>query len=178
MFVKKFYISDTHFRHGRILAMQPRPFATIDEHDEAIVQRWNSVVGPDDIVFHLGDFAFRLGDRFDKLHWLFSRLRGRKYLILGNHDIDNRGEIHPHLAALDWAAPPRHALRTKDGGREVYMSHYACRTWPCQSYGAVHFYGHSHGHLPGAGLSRDVGVDLPDVDFTPRTFDELTRGML
>ncbi|MCW5710614.1 hypothetical protein [Shinella sp.] len=177
MFVQKFYIADTHFRHERILTLQPRPFPSIDAHDNAIVERWNAVVRDDDIVYHLGDFAFRLGERFDKLHWLFSRLKGRKHLVLGNHDVTSRGEIHPHLAALDWAAPPAHALRTRDGGREIYLSHYACRTWPCQHYGAVHFYGHSHGHLPGTGLSRDVGVDLPDVDFTPRTFDELTKEM-
>lgn len=176
-FVRKFYVSDTHFRHERIIAMQPRPFASIREHDEFIVDRWNSVVRDDDIVYHLGDFAFRLGERQDHLFWLFSRLRGRKYLIIGNHDVDNRGNLHPALASLEWAAPPQHALRTQDGGRAIWLAHYAARTWPCQHYGSVHFYGHSHGKLPGIGLSRDVGVDMPDVVFTPRMFEELTKDM-
>ena len=43
--------------------------------------------------------------------------------------------------------------------------------------GAFHFYGHAHGALAGIGRSRDVGVDMPDVAFRPRTFAELTRGM-
>lgn len=178
MFVNKFYIADTHFFHRRILAMCGRPFASIDEHDEAIVSRWNSVVRDDDIVYHLGDFAFHLGLNSERIRGLFFRLKGRKHLIIGNHDVDKRGDLHPTLAGLDWAARPEHALRTKDGGHDVWLSHYAARTWPCSGYGAVHFFGHSHGKLPGVGRSRDVGVDLPDVDFTPRTFDELTKGMI
>lgn len=176
-FRKKFYISDTHLLHERLLDMQPRAFLNIEEHDEHIVTCWNSVVGDGDLVYHLGDFAFALSRNGDRVRELFDRLKGEKYLILGNHDLDKRGNVHPALAALGWAAPPTHALRTKDGGRDVYMSHYAGRTWPSQRYGAIHFYGHSHGRLPGIGLSRDVGVDLEDVDFTPRTFQELTKGM-
>jgi calcineurin-like phosphoesterase family protein len=59
-FVRKFYVSDTHFLHANILTMQPRPFGSIEEHDEHLIRTWNSVVGADDIVYHLGDFAFSL----------------------------------------------------------------------------------------------------------------------
>ncbi|NKQ88180.1 hypothetical protein [Rhizobium ruizarguesonis] len=178
MFVQKYYISDTHFGHERLISMQPRPFSAIDEHDEYIVESWNSVVGVHDIVYHLGDFAFNLARDADRVRGIFGRLNGRKYLLIGNHDVDKRGNLHPTLAALEWAARPEHALRIKDCGKDLWLSHYAARTWPCSGYGSVHFYGHSHGKLPGVGLSRDVGVDMPDVDFTPRTFAELTRGMI
>lgn len=177
-FVRKFYISDTHLMHERMLSMQPRPFATIEEHDETIIDRWNAVVGDEDIVYNLGDFAFGLAKNSDRVREVFGRLKGRKYLIIGNHDVDKRGNLHPALASLDWAARPEHAMRTKDGGHEVFLSHYAARTWPCSGYGSFHFFGHSHGKLPGVGRSRDVGVDLPDVGFQPRTFAELTKGMI
>ncbi|OLP54838.1 hypothetical protein BJF92_13595 [Rhizobium rhizosphaerae] len=177
MFVRKFYVSDTHLLHERLLDMQPRPFLSIEEHDEHIVKCWNSVVGDHDHVYHLGDFAFALSRNGDRVRELFSRMKGRKYLIIGNHDVTKKGDLHPTLAALDWAARPEHALRTRDGGRDVYMSHYAGRTWPSQHHGAIHFYGHSHGRLPGYGLSRDVGVDVEDVAFTPRSFTELTKNM-
>ena len=177
MFVKKFYISDTHLGHERLLAMQPRPFSTIEEHDEYLIMAWNDVVRDEDIVYHLGDFAFSLSRDADRIREIFGRLNGRKYLVIGNHDTDKKGNLHPTLASLNWAARPEHALRTCDGGRDVYMSHYAGRTWPSQHHGAVHFYGHSHGRLPGHGLSRDVGVDVDDVAFTPRTFAELTASM-
>lgn len=177
MFVSKYYISDTHLGHERLLDMQPRAFSSIDEHDEHIIQRWNSVVRDTDHVYHLGDFAFSLSRNAERMKEIFERLNGRKYLVIGNHDTDKKGRLHPTLAALDWAARPEHALRTRDGDRDVYMSHYAARTWPGQHYGGVHFFGHSHGRMPSYGLSRDVGVDVPDVDFTPRTFSELTATM-
>ncbi|TBA24696.1 metallophosphoesterase [Rhizobium ruizarguesonis] len=176
-FVKKFYVSDTHLGHERMLSMQPRPFSTIEEHDEYIVAAWNSVVGDDDIIYHLGDFAFNLSRDADRIRTIFARLKGRKFLVIGNHDVDKRGNLHSTLASLDWAARPEHALRVKDGGRDLWLSHYAARSWPSQHYGAVHFYGHSHGKLPGVGRSRDVGVDMPDVFFQPRLFSELTASM-
>jgi hypothetical protein len=78
---------------------------------------------------------------------------------------------------ISWAAAPSHAIETTDAGQRLYLHHYACRTWPAQHYGSHHFYGHSHGNLPPLGKSRDVGVDLPDVDFMPRTFAELTASL-
>ncbi|MDE8762563.1 hypothetical protein PZB21_25660 [Rhizobium sp. CBK13] len=161
-----------------MLAMQPRPFGSIDEHDEFIIEAWNSVVAEQDIVYHLGDFAFSLSRDADRIRAIFARLKGRKYLCIGNHDIDKRGNLHPTLASLDWAARPEHAIRTTDGGHDLWLSHYAARSWPSQRSGSYHFFGHSHGKLLGVGRSRDVGVDMSDVDFTPRTFAELTRGMI
>jgi calcineurin-like phosphoesterase family protein len=176
-FVKKFYISDLHFLHERILKLQPRPFSSIDEHDEHIIANWNAVVGDEDRVYILGDFAMQLDKQADKVRWLFSRLKGRKYLVIGNHDVDEDGHLHPTLAALDWAERPEFMSYTNDGGKRLVLCHYGIREWQWKSSGGVHFYGHAHGKLPGLGLSRDVGVDLPDVAFTPRLFDFLTKNM-
>ena len=178
MFVKKFYISDTHFGHGLMLLPEAcgRPFRDTGEMDEAMIARWNAVVGAGDIVYHLGDFAMGLGDEA-RVRGIFHRLRGRKILVLGNHDFKRPGIVHPTLAGLEWAAPPIPAMETTDDGHRVYLSHYAHRTWPGAQKGAFHFYGHCHGELPAMGRSRDVGVDCRDVAFRPRTFKELTRGM-
>jgi len=54
-----FFTSDTHFGHGGALGLYRRPFASVDVMNEAIVERWNETVGPDDDVWHLGDFAIR-----------------------------------------------------------------------------------------------------------------------
>lgn len=175
-FVKKFYIADTHFLHANILAMQPRPFSSIEEHDEHLVGQWNLVVGENDICYHLGDFAFSLTEKADRVRWLFHRLNGRKYLIYGNHDLRG-GILHPTIAALPWAARPEGLMFVDDEGQKLVLSHYAQRSWQWQHKGGWHFYGHAHGNLPSLGRSRDVGVDLPDVLFTPSTFSELTRRM-
>ncbi|MDX0165802.1 hypothetical protein GOC43_28895 [Sinorhizobium meliloti] len=175
-YVRKFYVADTHFNHANIVSMQPRPFSTIEEHDEAIVTRWNAVVGDTDVVYHLGDFALGLNNP-GRIREIFNNLNGRKYLVYGNHDVRRDGGMHPTVAGLEWAARPEALMFIKDDGQHVVLSHYAQRCWQGRSKGAWHFYGHAHGRLPSEGRSRDVGVDVPDVDFTPRTFKELTKGM-
>ncbi|MBX3576272.1 MAG: hypothetical protein KF723_03615 [Rhizobiaceae bacterium] len=174
-FTTKRYIADLHLGHVSIIANCNRPFLSTDEMDAEIVRRWNAVVGKDDLTYILGDYG-RPGKDVLAFRRLFHSLAGRKVLILGNHDVDSKGQVLPEIARLPWAAPPTHLLETKDGGRRVILSHYAMRVWPASHYGSVHFFGHSHGRLPGVGLSRDVGVDMPDVAFTPRTYVELTRG--
>ena len=53
-----FFTSDTHFGHSKIIDYCKRPFSSIEEHDKTLIQNWNNVVGQDDTVFHLGDFAY------------------------------------------------------------------------------------------------------------------------
>ena len=68
-----FVTSDTHFGHDRKFLYSPRGFKSIQEHDEAIIQNWNSVVEPDDTVYHLGDVM--LGDNEHGMECL-KRLNG------------------------------------------------------------------------------------------------------
>jgi calcineurin-like phosphoesterase family protein len=79
--------SDTHFFHENILKYCNRPFGSIEEMNEGLVKNWNSVVKPDDHVYHLGDFCF---GNVEKWNWCLEpgRLNGHIHLILGNHDPD------------------------------------------------------------------------------------------
>lgn len=173
-YVNKFYISDTHFAHDMIIGLCDRPFSSVAEMDEKMVDAWNDVVGQNDIVYHLGDFCFGSPDYAAHI---FHQLRGRKILILGNHDVDRKGHALKHLAALPWEIPPTPVLSTTDEGKHLFLSHYAHRQWPGSNRGSFHFYGHSHGQLYQHGPSRDVGVDLSDVHFQPRTFKHLTANI-
>lgn len=74
-------ISDTHFNHTNIIQYCGRPFANAELMDEVLVDNWNDTVKDQDIVYHLGDVYFGEDGR-DTL----SKLKGRKRLILGNHD--------------------------------------------------------------------------------------------
>ena len=78
-----FFVSDTHFGHTNIMKYCNRPFTSIEEHDRTIIERWNEKVGSDDIIFHLGDFAFASEKRIKEI---LEQLNGKKYLIFGNHD--------------------------------------------------------------------------------------------
>jgi calcineurin-like phosphoesterase family protein len=80
-----FIISDTHFNHKTITTFEPSRMTRMmidghDDHTEWIVENWNNTVKPDDVVLHLGDFAFK------GIQDLNGRLNGKKILILGNHD--------------------------------------------------------------------------------------------
>jgi calcineurin-like phosphoesterase family protein len=79
------FIADTHFGHKNIINYENRPFNNIEEMDEAIISNWNSVVDKEDIIYHLGDFAF--SHNKEELKILLERLNGRKVLIMGNHDL-------------------------------------------------------------------------------------------
>ena len=156
---RTFFTSDSHFGHASILSERfdrPRPFASIEQHDEALVAAWNAVVRPDDIVWHLGDFAWKCS--LDYAAGIFARLRGRKRLVRGNHDL----RLGEHLG---WDGPVVDVKRVfiQDPGMPEsvagWLSHYAHRTWPNAHHGDLHFYGHSHGSLPGTRTSLDVGVD-------------------
>lgn len=77
--------SDSHFWHENILKYCNRPFGSVEEMNEALVNNWNSVVKPDDHIYHLGDFCF---GNVEKWNWCLEpgRLNGHIHLILGNHD--------------------------------------------------------------------------------------------
>lgn len=173
-FVQHFFTGDTHFGHQKML--ENRPFSNTDEMDYYLIDAWNSVVRPDDIVWHLGDFSYHSADRTASI---FSHLRGRKRLILGNHDIGNDGSVRKHIAALSWDQPPTHYAEVQQGSpkERVILHHYAMRTWSASVHGSWHLYGHSHGRLAAYGRSRDCGVDCSDLGYGPATFANLTAGM-
>lgn len=86
---KTFLISDTHFGHSNIVTFlrkdgtKLRPWDNIKEHDEALIYNWNSVVKPEDKVYHLGDFGL---SNSTHLLRIVQALNGTKILIKGNHD--------------------------------------------------------------------------------------------
>ena len=78
-----FFTSDLHLSHQADFIWRPRGFANQKEMNEALVENWNSVVKPEDEVYHLGDFA--LND-IDAAIPYINRLNGTIRWILGNHD--------------------------------------------------------------------------------------------
>jgi calcineurin-like phosphoesterase family protein len=77
------FTADLHLGHGNIIEYSRRPFVDVESMNQALIQKWNSVVQPADTVWVLGDIA--LG-RIDESLALVSELHGRKLLLAGNHD--------------------------------------------------------------------------------------------
>jgi len=80
-----FFIADMHLGHANIIKHCDRPFSSVEEMDEHLISAWNKSVRPNDSVYILGDLIFRSTASPDSY---LSRLRGKKHLILGNHDKD------------------------------------------------------------------------------------------
>ncbi len=104
-----FVISDTHFGHENILKFKHsdgtmlRSFSSVEEMDEAMVENWNKIVSDSDIVYHLGDVYFGKGWQH------LDRLKGRKRLILGNHDNGKDERLHKNFQKiLMWRMFPEH----------------------------------------------------------------------
>ena len=155
-----FFTADTHFGDHRTINIQKRPFASVAAMDALLIERWNAVVAPDDIVWHLGDVARRPAD----VAALLARLHGTKHLLRGNNDPDAT------LAVPGWASVGDYAELEVDGHRLV-LCHYPFRSWNGQHKRALNLHGHSHGRLKPMPRQFDVGVDARD--FAPVRLDQL-----
>lgn len=79
-----FFTADQHFDHGQIIRHCKRPFPSVEEMNDCLLEKWNEVVGPFDTVFFLGDLVYGKGSR-SITYWL-DRLNGKIVFIRGNHD--------------------------------------------------------------------------------------------
>ena len=156
-----FFTADHHFGHANVIAFQDRPWPAIADHDAGLIDCWNAVVGPTDVVYHLGDFAYRTSR--EHAQSVFNRLNGVKHFIRGNHD-------KSWVDSLVWASVNDIAQVSEEGTR-IVLCHYAMRVWPGDRRGAVMLYGHSHGRLSGNSQSLDVGVDC--WGFTPESWSQI-----
>lgn len=159
------FTADTHFTHTNILKYCNRPFESIEEHDEILIQNWNRVVKPKEMVYHLGDvgFSFKAKNPY-RLITILQKLHGKIFLIRGNHD----GQA---MISADRFVSVKDVHTLKHQKQKLFLSHYSHRTWPGAYRGVPHLYGHSHGNLPDYGLSFDVGVD--NWNYTPISFDQV-----
>jgi calcineurin-like phosphoesterase family protein len=174
--MKTFFTSDTHFFHSNIIKYCLRPFADAHEMNEALIVNWNNVVTPDDVVYHLGDFAF--GD-VGGVNSVMQRLNFKHmHFIKGNHD----------KPFLNWYRTTSHGMGTKVTLHDSYLEtwidknqftlcHYAMRVWNQSHRGALHLYGHSHGTLLDDCNSKsfDVGVDCHN--FAPISLERVLHLM-
>ena len=177
--VNIWFTSDTHFGHRNILKFCNRPWDTVEEMDAALIENWNRVVKPEDIVFHLGDFAFATNGRWKEI---INSLNGHIYLIVGNHD-----ELrYPGHQTFDLFEGVASQLLLDIDGRYVYLNHYPflCYggVYRGPNYAVIQLYGHVHSNPNNENkdTSRldmtfpyqyDVGVD--NNNYYPVSWDQI-----
>ncbi len=127
---KIYVIADTHFNHQNIIKYCHRPFKDVTEMNKTIIDNWNQVVTNDDIVYHLGDFGF--GTK-EELQQIFEKLNGKKYLIMGNHDVRVGAKYYEESGFI------------KVYRKEYTINNYVLTHKPKEvSTGFINIYGHIH----------------------------------
>lgn len=138
-----FITSDTHFGHDREFLWGPRGFISHVEHDRQVIENWNSVIQPDDIVYHLGDVM--LGDTEYGMSCL-AQLNGQIKIIRGNHDTDRRWALYstlPNVECIGWAEVIKYKKY------QFYLSHHPTMTSnldkaPYLKMHLINLFGHTH----------------------------------
>lgn len=158
------FTSDSHLDHANIIKYSKRPFASVDEMNEKLIENINSRVKPDDRLFHLGDFAK------SRVAYFRNAINCKNImLILGNHDrIDYRTPLFSKVYDM-------YTFKTEIDGKpkSIVLCHYALKVWNKSHFGSWHLYGHSHGGLPDdeSAQAFDVGVDCHN--YCPISIDEV-----
>lgn len=179
--MRTFFTSDPHFFHTNIITFCGRPFLRDDGQPDqekmhtTLIERWNSVVTDDDLVYLLGDFSF--GPIVDS-RAIRQKLRGKIILIRGNHDRSKQQMLQLGFEEV------HNRLELKLDDKVVYLSHIPYTvsdphprkykpefTPPPPAFYHYWLCGHVHERWRRRGKIINVGVD--QWDFTPRTFEEL-----
>ena len=87
---KNFYIADWHYGHANIIAYDNRPFTSVAEMNETLIENWNKAVSPGDMVYVLGDMFWC---KSSEAVPVLEGLNGQKILVRGNHDRCNDGKF-------------------------------------------------------------------------------------
>lgn len=173
---KVWFTSDPHFMHKNILKYCKRPFKDVTQMNEALIANWNSVVGKDDLIICLGDFALGNEKECDKI---LKRLNGNKVLILGNHEKTVMSKEY-NRNHFNGGIYERLEIRVMDKEvsnefQDIILSHYTMFTWNKSHRGSWQLFGHVHGTLdnnPTLSPNQiDVGVD--SHDFTPISYEKV-----
>ena len=131
------YTADLHLGHTNVIRHCDRPFADADEMDAALIHNWNEKVHRNDTVYILGDFLFRPKRPVEEY---LSVLKGKKHLIIGNHD-----RFWMKKTDLNtWFVSVSPMLFISDGGQPATLCHYPMMSWPGMSRGGYMIYGHIH----------------------------------
>lgn len=163
-------ISDTHFGDSSFIGAEAaggkaaRGFQTVAEMDECLADNWNDQIGDGDTVYHLGDVYN--GDGWK----ILKKLKGRKHLILGNHD-------NPASAHLAGTFSSISLWKTFEDVKLVF-THLPLDLSDRSGLG-LRFRQNIHGHLhhKPCPTARHLCVSVEQTDYKPINFEELLASL-
>jgi calcineurin-like phosphoesterase family protein len=172
-----YFISDTHFNHkGSLLwnngTVRPQ-FASVDEMNELMIRNWNNTVKDNDIVYFLGDFAYKCSVR--SAEDIFRSLNGTKHLVKGNHDYKIATKFK------DWASisdinQVDYVDTVTDSKIEIILCHYPMISWRHSNHGSIHLHGHTHGSIQDKNLGvKRFDVSVECINYTPISIEDVVK---
>ena len=118
-----YFTSDLHFWHKNSIVYTNRPFETVEKMNEKLIEYWNKTVHANDEVYILGDVTMVRPGRATEI---ISQLKGRKYLLMGNHDYFAREkQFEPAACGIEWVKM-YHELILSSVGTRTAMAHTTC----------------------------------------------------
>lgn len=194
---KIYFTSDYHFFHSNVIIFDKRPFLfdetlgfphykdkdksnlDIVSMNETLIENWNNVVGPNDVVFYLGDLSWR---DMKSTKEITDRLNGKIYFIMGNHDdykLINSLDRFEMIA--DYIELWVQYGKDKNDRIQICLMHYPILQWNRKQHGSYMIHGHSHGNLMEFNSElynqkiMDVGCNL--INYEPIDFWEVKKIM-
>ncbi len=166
---RKFLIADTHLGDDIIIKLENRPFKNAKEQTDSIVEKWNSVVNEDDIVYVIGDFLHIGCDSYHMEQ--AKKLNGTKYLIRGNHDTET-DEFY--IKECGFAKVYDYPIIVDDFWIFSHEPMYINKYFPY-----ANIFGHVHDNPSYATFSsRHYCICVERTDYLPITFDDVKTAVL
>ena len=149
-----YFISDLHLGHKNILkySKDERPFATLEEHDQYIIDQINETVLKHDTLYILGDLAFGK----EALYHVKQLKVQNKVLVLGNHD---------KYSMVEYMAVGFSKIYGVVRYKEFILSHIPVHT--CQLEGRYNANIHGHLHTYDVDDPRYFNVNIDRLGFKP-----------
>lgn len=119
--------SDLHFLHNKEFLYKPRCFDSVEEMNEAIIERHNALVDDEDDVYICGDLCLGGGGEgaLSAAKYLIERLNGKLHIILGNHDTPARIKMYKTCKNI---VDIKYADMIHYKGYHFYLSHFPTLT--------------------------------------------------
>ena len=164
-----YFTSDLHLGHRSIISMKERPFADVDEMNRVLIANYNALVRKNDTVYILGDLSYRIP--VEEANKIISELKGRKTLIVGNHDRRYDPGMFDEICDFKTISV---------AGKNFSLMHYPMLSWPKSHYGSFMLHGHIHSdenynlqNRSDGVLRYDVGVDANQ--YSPVSVEQIIR---
>lgn len=167
-----FFSSDTHFQHNKPFIYEPRGFNSVDEMNEIIVQNWNSIVKPCDIVYLLGDVVMM--DNNKGISFL-ERLNGNIYIAIGNHDTENKCKLYEKCKNVKNVQMGYNFGSKK---MSVLLTHYPTIVSNFDNSKRWNFHGHTHSKNKFCEYHNCYNVALDAHNNFPISFDDIKRDII